>query len=151
MTWSLAAIALILLAFASLSGRLPGTPLTAPMLFTLAGLLVGVEVFDLFSPAVSSEPVKLLAEMTLALVLFADASRIDLASLRDEISMPTRLLGIGLPLTIAAGFGCAMLVLGSFSLDGSASDRDRARTDRRCARAGGRHRPERFPPGSDRA
>jgi NhaP-type Na+/H+ or K+/H+ antiporter len=114
-SWSLAAIALILLAFASLSGRLQGTPVTAPMLFTLAGLLVGVEVFDLFSPGVSSEPVKLLAEMTLAVVLFADASRIDLASLRDEISMPARLLGIGLPLTIAVGFGCAMLVFGSFS------------------------------------
>ena len=46
---------------------------------------------------------KLLAEATLTLVLFADASRISLRTLRQEYSVPLRLLGIGLPLTIVAG------------------------------------------------
>ena len=44
-----------------------------------------------------------MAEATLALVLFSDASRIDLGALRREVSVPLRLLGIGLPLTIALG------------------------------------------------
>ena len=44
-----------------------------------------------------------LAEATLALVLFCDASRIDLRQLRREVGVPVRLLGIGLPLTIALG------------------------------------------------
>ena len=50
-----------------------------------------------------SEQVKLLAEVTLTLVLFADASRISLRALRREFAVPLRLLGIGLPLTIVAG------------------------------------------------
>ena len=36
-------------------------------------------------------------------MLFADASRIDLSALRREATVPARLLGIGLPLTIVAG------------------------------------------------
>jgi NhaP-type Na+/H+ or K+/H+ antiporter len=115
MGWSLATTAVVVLAFAAVSGRLAGTPVTAPMMFTLAGLLVGVQALGLVDLPVTSEPVKLLAEITLALVLFADAARIDLAALRDEISLPARLLGIGLPLTIAAGFGCALILLGSFT------------------------------------
>ena len=51
-----------------------------------------------------------LAEATLALVLFSDASRIDFGKLRREISVPIRLLGIGLPLTIVAGALAAALI-----------------------------------------
>ena len=49
-----------------------------------------------------------LAEITLALVLFTDASRIDLSCLRREGSIPLRLLGIGLPLTIVLGVVVAL-------------------------------------------
>lgn len=115
MNWSLATIALILLAYAAVSGRLSGSPLTAPMVFTVAGVLVGAEALGLVDPATSSEVVKVLAEVTLTLVLFSDASRINLATLRDEVSLPARLLGIGLPLTIAAGFAVAVFLFGSFS------------------------------------
>lgn len=115
MEWALATVALILLAFALVSGRLSDTPVTAMMVFTGAGILVGAQALGLADFSASSETVKLLAEVTLTLVLFSDASRIDLATLRDEVSIPARLLGIGLPLTLAAGFGCAMLVFGSFS------------------------------------
>ena len=54
--------------------------------------------------------------MTLTLVLFSDASRIDLPALRREYSVPARLLGIGLPLTIAAGWLVGAGLFGSFSL-----------------------------------
>jgi NhaP-type Na+/H+ or K+/H+ antiporter len=49
------------------------------------------------------EAVSALAEITLVVVLFSDASRIDLRALRHEYSLPARLLGLGLPLTIVAG------------------------------------------------
>ena len=52
-----------------------------------------------------------LAEVTLALILFSDASRIDLRALRDGYAVPARLLGIGLPLTVVAGTLAAVLVL----------------------------------------
>ena len=95
MTWALPTIAVALLAYAAVSGRLEGTPITAPIVFTAVGLLVGVDALGLVDPSISGEPVKLLAEATLALVLFGDASRIDLAALREEVSIPARLLGLG--------------------------------------------------------
>ena len=101
--WALAIVALTLLAFAAISGRIAGTPITAAMVFTAVGLLVGSEALGLIEVAPAGETVKLLAEATLALVLFADASRIDVRALRGELSVPLRLLGIGLPLTLVAG------------------------------------------------
>jgi NhaP-type Na+/H+ or K+/H+ antiporter len=60
-------------------------------------------VLALLDLQVRGEQVKLLAEITLTLVLFADASRISLRALRREFAVPLRLLGIGLPLTVGAG------------------------------------------------
>jgi len=42
-------------------------------------------------------------ELTLALVLFADAARIDVAKLRLDYAWPTRMLLIGMPLAIVGG------------------------------------------------
>jgi sodium/hydrogen antiporter len=113
--WALPSIAIALLAFAAVSRRVAGTPITAAMVFTGIGLVLGVDALGLVDPAATSEPVKLLAEATLALVLFGDASRIDLRALRDEVSIPARLLGVGLPLTIVAGFGAGLVLLGSLT------------------------------------
>jgi NhaP-type Na+/H+ or K+/H+ antiporter len=60
--------------------------------------------------------VRRLAEATLAVVLFSDASRINLRALRHEAAMPLRLLGVGLPLTIVLGTLVALILFGSFSL-----------------------------------
>jgi NhaP-type Na+/H+ or K+/H+ antiporter len=114
-SWTLATVALALLAFAAVSGRLEGTSITAPMVFTAFGLLVGVDALGLVEPAPTGETVKLLAEATLTLVLFSDASRIDVRALRGEVAVPARLLGIGLPLTILAGFVTAVVVLGELT------------------------------------
>lgn len=113
MEWALPTIAVVLLGYAAVSRRLEGTPVTAAMVFTGAGLLAGGKAAGLLDPEPSGETVKLLAEATLAVVLFSDAARIDLRALRRERGVPTRLLAIGLPLTIATGFAAAALVLGS--------------------------------------
>jgi sodium/hydrogen antiporter len=65
--------------------------------------------------------VRALAEAALALVLFSDASRIDLGKLRREISVPLRLLGIGLPLTIALGALAAAVIFGELTVWEAAS------------------------------
>jgi NhaP-type Na+/H+ or K+/H+ antiporter len=115
MHWELATLALILLGFAAISARLDGTSITAPMVFTAAGLLVGVEALGLVDPSATGIEVKTLAEATLAVVLFSDASRIDLRALRQTLGIPARLLGIGLPLTILAGFLVALAALGDLA------------------------------------
>jgi NhaP-type Na+/H+ or K+/H+ antiporter len=113
--WALAAVTLSLLAFAAISGRIAGTPITSAMVFTAVGLLVGSEALGLIDVAPAGETVKLLAEATLALVLFADASRINVRALGGELSVPLRLLGIGLPLTLVAGFILALVVFPELS------------------------------------
>jgi len=113
--WQLAALALILLGFAAISGRIEGTWITAPMVFTAAGLLVGVEALGIVDPAATGIEVKTLAEATLAVVLFSDASRIDLNALRRTLGIPARLLGIGLPLTILAGLVVGVALLGDLA------------------------------------
>ena len=112
MEWALASIAVALLCYAALAGRLEGTPITAAMVFTGFGLLFGTEALGFVDLAPLGDDVQTLAEATLAVVLFADASRIDLRTLRGEAAIPARLLGIGLPLTIVAGLAAAVPLFG---------------------------------------
>jgi NhaP-type Na+/H+ or K+/H+ antiporter len=115
--WSLAIVALVLLGVAAVSRRLSGTPVTPTMLFVAVGVLVGPEVLDGIDLESTSSTVRALAEATLALVLFCDASRIDLGQLRREVGVPLRLLGLGLPLTIALGAVVAVVIFGQLSVE----------------------------------
>jgi sodium/hydrogen antiporter len=110
MEWALAIVGLALLGVGAISRRLSGTPATAAMLFVALGLLVGPQVLDGIDVESTSSTVRTLAEATLALVLFSDASRIDLRQLRPDAGVPLRLLGIGLPLTIAFGALAAAVI-----------------------------------------
>src|SRR5687768_7640797 len=115
MAWAVALVALALLGVAAVSRRLSGTPITPAILFVAFGLVVGPEVLDGIDVSSSGATVRALAEATLALVLFSDASRIDLGALRRTVGVPVRLLGIGLPLTIALGAVAAAAVFGELT------------------------------------
>jgi sodium/hydrogen antiporter len=80
-------------------------------------LLAGPHVLDGIDLESTSSTVRALAEATLALVLFCDASRIDLGQLRRQVGVPLRLLGIGLPLTIALGAVAAAAIFGQLSVE----------------------------------
>jgi sodium/hydrogen antiporter len=101
--WALPAIALLLLGYGAVSGRLKTTPVTQAMVFVALGLLVGSRFLDLVDVDAANQFVRHLAEATLTLVLFTDAVRVNLGRLRRESMVPARLLGIGLPLTIVLG------------------------------------------------
>ena len=150
MEWALAIVAFTLLAVAAISGRLSGTVVTPAMVFVAVGLLVGPEVLGEVDLESSSGTVRALAEATLALVLFCDASRIDLRLLRREMGVPVRLLGIGLPLTIALGAVAAAVHLRPADRRRGRHPGDRVGADRRRAGAGGRHRAARAGAGSAR-
>jgi NhaP-type Na+/H+ or K+/H+ antiporter len=116
MDWELAIVAGSVLAVASVSRLLIGTPVTAAMVFVLIGLVLGPLLADEVTFNVRATGVRTLAEATLAIVLFSDASRIKLRALREEYSVPVRLLGVGLPLTILAGTGLALILFGALSV-----------------------------------
>jgi NhaP-type Na+/H+ or K+/H+ antiporter len=107
----IALVALVVVLFALISGRIGPTVISGPMVFVAAGLLSGPELLDLVDLGLELDAVDILGEFTLAILLFSDASRIDTTTLRREFSLPARLLGIGLPLTIALGTGILMLLL----------------------------------------
>ncbi len=107
---SLVVVAGIFLAYAAFSRRLDGTSVTAAIVFVGLGFAFGTKGLDWLHGSYNEHSVSVLAEATLVVVLFTDAARIDLPSLRHEYSVPARLLGIGLPLTIGAGTIAAVLV-----------------------------------------
>lgn len=116
MQWSLAIVALALLGVATVSRRLASSPITPTMVFVACGLLVGPRVLDGIDLASTSLLVRTLAEATLAFVLFSDASRIDLGQLRRSVGVRSRLLGLGLPLTIALGGLVASLIFNQLTV-----------------------------------
>ena len=83
--WALAIVSFVLIAVATVSKRVSGTPFTLAILFVSSGLLVGSQVLDGIDISRTSSTVRTLAEATLALVLFSDASRIDFGKLPEEI------------------------------------------------------------------
>ena len=81
-----------------------------PMVFVAIGFLLGPAGVGLLPISPGIEPVKVLTELTLALLLFADASTLDLKQVRGDAALPARLSSAGLLLTIAAG-ACVALIL----------------------------------------
>ncbi|MEI4274026.1 cation:proton antiporter [Klenkia sp. LSe6-5] len=110
MTTTILVVGLAVLAFGLLAGRLSGTPITMPMVFTAAGLVLGPGVLGIVEFGVGSEVVSVLAEATLVVVLFTDASRMDLRKVLGEHQLALRLLGFGLPLAVLVGVGVGLLL-----------------------------------------
>src|SRR5215203_524659 len=108
-------LASVVFAFGLVSRRLEGTVLTAPIVFVVAGFVLGPAAFGLVEFKLDDHTVLLVGEIALAIVLFTDASRINLSALRQNEGLPLRLLGIGMPLTIALGTAVAALVLTDLS------------------------------------
>ncbi len=101
---TLAILALFILVYSSIAGRVERSWLSGPIVFTLFGLLIGPVGLDLWSFNSDRETIKVLAELTLALVLFTDASNANLRELKHSFHIPQRLLLIGLPRPFRAVF-----------------------------------------------
>ena len=89
--------------FALVSKRIQGTIFTAPILFTLGGLLLSRVLMERTGLTYTEGGLHVLAELTLILVLAADASQISLSDLRKMKAIPIRLLTVALPLIIIIG------------------------------------------------
>ncbi len=102
MTWGdVALVAALIVLWSTFSHAFARWGISEPLVFVTAGVACG-GVHDL-SVSAQASSVRLLAEVTLVLVLFADASRVRIHSLQHDPWLPARLLGIGLPLTVILG------------------------------------------------
>ena len=109
----LAIVAALVFGWGALSARLERFDVTAPITFVLAGLLLTHGPLAVLAIAPSPELIKELAEFTLALVLFSDASRVGLHELRADSGLYVRLLAVALPLTIGLGTLLALALAGT--------------------------------------
>jgi NhaP-type Na+/H+ or K+/H+ antiporter len=105
-----------LFVYSLVSHRVEGSMVTAPMIFVAIGLLVSPDGLDFIPLSASSELVLVFAEIALVLILFSDAARINFTTLKGNRNIPSRLLGIGLPLTIFFGAVVAILFFSDLSL-----------------------------------
>ncbi|MEL6985621.1 MAG: cation:proton antiporter, partial [Actinomycetota bacterium] len=109
-------VAALLVLYALVSARIERWSISGPLVFTAVGILLGPSALDVIGGRFEAGAIELLAEATLVVLLFGDATRIDLRVLRTQVDLPARMLGIGLPLTVAAGTAVIALVLGDLSV-----------------------------------
>ncbi len=107
----LVVVSACVLVWTLVSGLVGRWSISAPIAFVALGLMATHGPVHLITLNPHSSTILSLAEVTLALVLFTDASRVNIHQLRQDIGLPVRLLAIGLPLTIGFGTAAAFGVL----------------------------------------
>lgn len=107
---NLTLIAGFLLLYSIFAGRFESRLVNGPLMFLSVGVLLGPAVLDVLHLSVDGPGLRVLAELTLAIVLFTDAANANLAVLRANNGLPLRLLLIGLPLCLLAGWAFALLL-----------------------------------------
>ena len=112
----LAVFVSLLLLYSLVSRRLESTMVTAPIVFTVAGMLMFPSLQGILRPGENSAIFLGIAEVGLVMLLFTDASRTDLNVLRSIRNLPARLLSTGMLLTIVLGAVAARLVFPNLSL-----------------------------------
>ncbi|MEP5764665.1 MAG: cation:proton antiporter [Halieaceae bacterium] len=112
----LATLTVFAFIFAAIAGRVERSFVTGPMIFIIFGLLAGPVGLGFMDLDIKTVELRVLADLTLALVLFIDAANADLNILRSHSRIPRRMLLLGLPLCIALGTYVGTLVFPAVSL-----------------------------------
>jgi NhaP-type Na+/H+ or K+/H+ antiporter len=105
-----AMLAVFLLIYSAIAGRIERSLISGPIVFTAVGFILGADGLGILRIHIDGEGLRVLAELTLAMVLFTDAANADFSVAKRNLGLPERLLGIGLPLTIVLGFLAAAVV-----------------------------------------
>jgi NhaP-type Na+/H+ or K+/H+ antiporter len=112
----LAVLALFIFCYSLVAGRVERAATSGPIVFVVAGLLMGPLGLGWFDGDVSHTELRVLADLTLASILFIDAANADLAILKRQFRIPARMLIFGLPGVIFLGTIFAALLFDTLSL-----------------------------------
>ena len=107
---NVAIMVLFAFAFSVIAGKVERSAISGPMVFIGFGLIAGPYGFGVLDMDVQNVELRVVADLTLALVLFIDAANANLTTLRTHAKIPGRMLLIGLPLCIALGAWTGTLV-----------------------------------------
>jgi NhaP-type Na+/H+ or K+/H+ antiporter len=115
--------------YSLVSRKLEHTVITAPIVFTAAGILLILAVPGLHEIDMQREGLLKLAEIGLVMLLFTDATHINLKTLKSRERLPLRLLSIGMLLTILLGAVTAHLIFPVIGMGSGNSCRHPGPTD----------------------
>jgi len=101
---------ILVILYALFAAKFDRVSITMPMIFVVFGVLLGPYGLNFFNSAIEWSTVEGFVEVTLALLLFADATTLSFHQVSKDSMLPARLLLIGMPLTIVLG-GLVALVL----------------------------------------
>ncbi len=108
-------LALIIVSYALFAGKIEKGPISGPIVFLTFGLLLGPLAFHILNVKFNKEAYLIISEIALAIVLFHDASQTNLKILNYNKNFPIRLLLIGLPLSIIAGYFFGLAIFKNFN------------------------------------
>jgi len=112
----LAILGLFIFVYSMVAGRIERSVVSGPIVFVVAGFLMGPFGLGWLKGDATSDDLRTLADLALALILFIDAANADLAILKRQFRIPSRMLLLGLPGVIALGFGLAVLMFDGITL-----------------------------------
>ena len=109
-------LALFIFLYSIVAGRVERSAISGPIVFVIAGFLMGPFGLGWLKGDATSDDLRTLADLTLALILFIDAANADTSILKRQFRIPSRMLLLGLPGVIALGFGLAVLMFDGLSI-----------------------------------
>jgi NhaP-type Na+/H+ or K+/H+ antiporter len=112
----LAILALFIFSYSLVAGRVERAAASGPIVFVVSGFIMGPMIFGWFDGDVSRDGIKLLADLTLALILFIDAANADFSVLKKQFRIPSRMLLVGLPGVIFLGTLAAAVLFDKLSI-----------------------------------
>lgn len=107
-------LVLLILLYGMFTGKIEKMALSGPIIFLICGIVAGPLILNILDTNIKTETIRVLAEMALALVLFTDAAKSNIKVLEHNITIPVRLLVIGLPLTIIFGLVAGLMIFKEF-------------------------------------
>jgi len=102
--------------YSVVAGRMERSIISGPIVFMAFGFLIGPLAFSWVEVDVTNREFRMLADLTLALVLFIDAANADLSVHKASTLVPRRMLLFGLPGTIALGFVAGLVLFDSLGV-----------------------------------
>jgi NhaP-type Na+/H+ or K+/H+ antiporter len=113
---NVAILAVVVLIYSAVAGRVARSRLSGPIVFTSVGLMLGLLGLDVLRIDLAATDLKAIAEAALAMVLFTDAAKADLRVVRRNVGLPQRLLLVSLPLAIILGFLVAVALFPTLNI-----------------------------------
>jgi sodium/hydrogen antiporter len=104
-------LSISVLCYAVVSGVVRRWYVAPALIFVVLGVLLGPPGFGLIETGADASGFTVLAQLALTVILFNQASTLDLGTMVRRGHLSLRLLGIGIPITIALGTLTAVLVL----------------------------------------